>query len=441
MNDLIPPQVMGTPVEMTSRDGIEAMQLDRVRWSLQHAYGHVRLYRDRFDAAGMHPDDLRDLADLHRFPFVQKDDLRRSHPLGMLAIPRNRIARFHASSGTAGTPTIVAYSAADMEVWASLMARSLSAAGVRSGDILHNAHGYGIFTGGLGVHQGAERLGVGIMPASSAVVLRHVQLIEDLKPRAITATPSYLLTILEEYERQGLDARASSLGIGILGAEPWTERMRAQIEEGFGIDAVDLYGLSEIIGPGVACEFREAKDGPHIWEDHFYPEIIDPDTGVPLPDGEVGELVITTLTKEGMPMIRYRTGDITRLLPGTMSPMRRLDRISSRTDDVIIIHGVTITPYEVEERVLSMPGLAPMFRIELTRRNSVDQMCLHVEALPGMDGDDQLHVLEQKMVRDIKGMLDVDCVVAVAKPGGMERSQGKAKRVTDQRGALAIPGG
>ena len=421
------------PIETASRDEIAALQLERLRWSVRHAYENVPTYRARFDAAGVHPDDLRTLEDLARFPFTTKDDLRAAYPFGLFAVPRERIARIHASSGTTGKPTIVGYTSRDLETWAEVVARSIRAAGGRPGMIVHVAYGYGLFTGGLGAHYGAERLGCTVVPVSGGMTERQVTLIEDLRPDIIMVTPSYMLAILDEFRRQGLDPRASSLAIGIFGAEPWTNAMRAEIEEAFDMHAVDLYGLSEIIGPGVANECVETKDGLHLWEDHFYPEIIDPETGRVLADGERGELVLTTLTKEAMPVIRYRTRDLTRLLPGTARTMRRIEKITGRSDDMIILRGVNVFPSQVEEQILRVGGLAPHYQLVLTRDGRLDAMTVRVEAEPGVAGAEQRAALAQELAQHVKGVIGVSVGVEVVDPGAIERSTGKARRVVDLR--------
>ena len=367
--------------ERISRDELQARQLDRLRHTLRYAYDRVPAYRQKFDAAGVHPDDCRDLSDLVRFPTTSKLDLRDNYPFGMFAVPQDQLRRLHASSGTTGKPTVVGYTQGDIDVWSQVMARSIFAAGGRPGHKVHVAYGYGLFTGGLGAHYGAELLGATVIPASGGMTARQVQLITDLRPEVIMVTPSYMLTILDEFERQGVDPRASSLRVGIFGAEPWTEQMRREIEERVDLDAVDIYGLSEVMGPGVAQECVETKDGLHVWEDHFYPEIIDPVTGQLQPDGETGELVFTSLTREAMPVIRYRTRDLTALRPGTARPaFRRMDKITGRTDDMIILRGVNIFPTQIEEIVLATPGVAPHFQIVLTRENRMDQMTVRVEA-------------------------------------------------------------
>lgn len=419
-------------IEIASRDEIEALQLERLRWSLNHAYSNVPFYKDSFDKAGVHPDDLTSLADLARFPFTQKDDLRANYPFGLFAVPKSRIMRIHASSGTTGKPTVVGYTANDCEVFADMVARSLRAAGVKPGDMVHNAYGYGLFTGGLGAHHGIERLGATVVPVSGGMTQRQVMLINDFKPQAITVTPSYALNILEEFEHQGLDPRACSLDVGIFGAEPWTNAMRQEIEQAFDMHAVDIYGLSEIMGPGVANECVETKDGLHIWEDHFYPEIVNPETLEPVADGEPGELVFTTLTKEAMPMIRYRTKDLTRLMPGTARSMRRMEKITGRADDMMILRGVNVFPTQIEEQLMEIPGLAPHFQIELFRDGTMDGMRVHVELAP--EGGDKAALASDLRAR-IRNVVGIGAEVAVGDPGSVERSQGKAKRVVDNRPA------
>lgn len=420
-------------IETASRDELQALQLERLRWSLRHAYDNVPHYRRAFDESGVHPDDLKTLSDLAKFPFTGKDDLRQNYPFGMFAVPRERVVRIHASSGTTGKPTVVGYTQADIDMWANLVARSIRASGGRPGDIVHVAYGYGLFTGGLGAHYGAERLGCTVIPMSGGQTEKQVQLIRDFAPDIIMVTPSYMLNIIEEFERQGVDPASSSLRIGIFGAEPWTDAMRAEIERRAGLDAVDIYGLSEVIGPGVANECIEAKDGPVIWEDHFYPEIIDPLTGEVLPDGELGELVFTSLTKEAMPVIRYRTRDLTRLLPPTARAMRRMDKITGRSDDMLIIRGVNLFPSQVEELILGQPALAPHYQLVLTREMHLDQLEVLVETRESVRHGDGVRggaVLEQQ----IKAYIGVSCKVTVLPPNGVERTLvGKAKRVVDRR--------
>nr|WP_258572197.1 phenylacetate--CoA ligase PaaK [Actinomadura parmotrematis] len=414
-------------------DELRALQLDRLRWTLRHAYDNVPAHRRRFDAAGVHPDDCRTLDDLALFPFTTKDDLRAAYPYGTLAVPHDQVRRFHASSGTTGQPTVVGHTARDLDVWADLVARSIRAAGGRPGDKVHVAYGYGLFTGGLGAHYGAERLGCAVIPASGGQSARQVRLIHDLRPDVVMVTPSYMLALVDEFERQGLDPRASSLRVGIFGAEPWTEGMRREIEERLDLDAVDIYGLSEIMGPGVAQEFATTKDGLHVWEDHFLPEIVDPVTGAPLPDGEDGELVLTTLTREAAPMVRYRTRDLTRLMPGTADPrFRRIRRITGRDDDMIILRGVNVFPTQVEEAVLGVPGLAPHFQLHLTRPGRLDEMTVRVEARPDAAGHVRLAAAE-RLVRELKDGVGVSVSAQVVDPGTLERSAGKLRRVIDDR--------
>jgi phenylacetate-CoA ligase len=421
------------PIEKASRDEIAALQLERLRWTLQHAYANVPAYRRKLDAAGVAPADLGQLEDLARFPFTTKLDLRDSYPFGLFAVPRERIVRIHASSGTTGKPTVVGYTQRDIDTWADLMARSIRAAGGRPGMRAHIAYGYGLFTGGLGVHYGAERLGCTVIPVSGGMTERQVQLIADFEPEIIMVTPSYMLAILDEYRARGLDPQRSSLKIGIFGAEPWTNAMRAEIEAAFDMDAVDLYGLSEVIGPGVASECIETKDGLHLWEDHFYPEIVDPETGRVLPDGERGELVITSLTKEGMPVIRYRTRDLTRLLPGTARSMRRMEKVTGRSDDMMIVRGVNVFPTQIEELLLRCEGLSPHYQIELRRDQRLDVMRLLVEARPS-SADAAARAAQADLLGGlVKSNIGVSAEVVVNEPGGIERSAGKARRVVDLR--------
>lgn len=433
MKDLTPDRASLDPIEIASRDQVSALQLSRLKWSLGHAYDNVAFYRAQFDAAGVHPSDLHSLKDLAKFPFTVKSDLRDNYPFGMFAVPRDQITRIHASSGTTGKPTVVGYTANDIDTWANLVARSLRASGTKPGDMLHNAYGYGLFTGGLGAHYGAEKLGCTVVPVSGGMTARQVTLIEDFRPTTIMVTPSYMLNILEEYHRQGVDPRASSLEVGIFGAEPWTNKMRAQVEQAFDMHAVDIYGLSEVMGPGVANECVETKDGLHIWEDHFYPEIIDPITGDPVADGEMGELVFTTLTKEGLPIIRYRTRDLTRLLPGTARSMRRMEKITGRSDDMIILRGVNVFPTQIEEQVLTVDGLAPYYQIELSKDGHMDAMRVHVESLPGAADGEAQAVQAATLSHRIKEVVGVTAKITVADPGTVERSEGKARRVIDNR--------
>ncbi|MEV4468198.1 phenylacetate--CoA ligase PaaK [Nonomuraea sp. NPDC049504] len=417
------------PIERVSRDELAALQLERLRHTLDHAYRNVPLYREKFDAAGVHPNDCKELADLARFPFTTKEDLRESYPFGMFAVPREQVARIHASSGTTGRATVVGYTKRDLDVWAEVMARSIRASGGRPGDIVHVAYGYGLFTGGLGAHYGAERLGCTVVPVSGGMTPRQVRLIDDFKPDVIMVTPSYMLALLDEFRAQGIDPRATSLRVGIFGAEPWTEQMRAEIEDAFDLDAVDVYGLSEVMGPGVANECVETKDGLHVWEDHFYPETVDPFTGEP---ADEGELVFTTLTKEAMPVIRYRTRDLTRLLPGTARPaFRRMRKVTGRTDDMIILRGVNVFPTQIEEVVLGVEGLSPHFQLRLTRPGRLDVMTVRVEARPGFgEGREAAGRALRSAVKETVG---VSVEVEVVDPETLERSVGKLKRVVDER--------
>jgi phenylacetate-CoA ligase len=422
------------PIERASRDQLSALQLERLRQVVRHAYANVPLYRRRFDAAGVHPDDLRELGDLARFPFTVKDDLREHYPFGMLAVPRERLARIHASSGTTGRPTVVGYTTRDLDVWAGLVARSMRAAGVRPGDLVHVAYGYGLFTGGLGAHYGAERLGCTVIPMSGGQTEKQVRLIADLQPSAIMVTPSYMLAIADEFVRQGLDPGASSLRVGIHGAEPWTESMRREIEARFAMHAVDIYGLSEIMGPGVASECVETKDGLHVWEDHFYPEVIDPATGAVLPDGMSGELVLTTLTKEAQPLIRYRTRDLTALLPGTARTMRRMARIAARSDDMLIVRGVNVFPTQIEEILLADARVSAHYVLELRREGRLDDLTIVAELKPGVPaGDAERALVATALAARIKDLVGVTATVRLVGPGTIERSLGKAKRVVDLR--------
>ena len=433
MKDLTPKKADLDPIEIASRDEIQALQLERLKWSLNHAYDNVPMYKKRFDEKGVHPDDLKSLADLAKFPFTYKDDLRDNYPFGLFAVPREQIIRIHASSGTTGKATVVGYTKKDIDVFADMVARSLRASGVRPGEMVHNAYGYGLFTGGLGAHYGIERLGATVIPVSGGQTARQVTLINDFKPQAIMVTPSYMLNILEQFHNIGMDPRECSLQVGIFGAEPWTNAMRVEVEKAFDMHAVDIYGLSEIMGPGVANECVETKDGLHIWEDHFYPEIINPETGELVEDGEMGELVFTTLTKEGLPMIRYRTRDLTRLLPGTARSMRRMEKITGRSDDMMILRGVNVFPTQIEEQVLATGGLAPHFQIELYRAGHMDAMRVNVEAMP--DAADSLSktAAARMLSKRIKDNAGVSTEIIVADPGGVPRSEGKAVRVIDNR--------
>ena len=420
------------PIERASVDELRALQLERMRWSVKHAYDNVPHYRRAFDAKGVHPSDLKELADLARFPFTVKGDLRDHYPFGMLAVPRERVARIHASSGTTGKPTVVGYTLHDIDTWADLVARSIRAAGGRPGDMVHVAYGYGLFTGGLGAHYGAERAGCTVIPMSGGQTEKQVQLIQDLKPNIIMVTPSYMQVLIEELTRQGIDPTSTSLEVGIFGAEPWTEAMRKEIESHAGIDAVDIYGLSEVMGPGVASECVETKDGPVVWEDHFYPEIIDPATGEVLPDGEKGELVFTSLTKEALPIIRYRTRDLTRLLPPTARAMRRIEKITGRSDDMMIIRGVNVFPTQIEELMLADHVLAPHYQIEITRPKNLDEMTVLVERTASAGSADG-EAAGARLAHLIKSLIGVTADVKVLAPGGVERSVGKAKRIVDKR--------
>jgi phenylacetate-CoA ligase len=419
--------------EWISRDELTSLQLTRLQTSLQLAYENVPHYRAAFDAAGVRPQDCCVLADLAKFPFTTKADLRDNYPFGMFAVPQDQVRRIHASSGTTGRPTVVGYTQADLDVWADLMARSIRAAGGRPGMRVHVAYGYGLFTGGLGAHYGAERLGCTVIPVSGGMTARQVQLINDFAPEIIMVTPTYLLTLIDEFERQGVDPRRTSLRIGILGAEPWTEQMRAEIEQRLDLDAVDIYGLSEVLGPGVAQECVETKDGLHVWEDHFYPEVVDPETGVVLPDGERGELVFTSLTKQALPVVRYRTGDLTRLLPGTARPaMRRMAKVTGRTDDLIVLRGVNLFPTQIEELVLRTAALSPHFQLILTRPRRMDAMTVRVEARPDATREGRA-IAATQLASAVKDNVGVTVDVEVVDPDTLERSVGKLRRVIDER--------
>ncbi|NRB31102.1 MAG: phenylacetate--CoA ligase [Rhizobiaceae bacterium] len=432
MIDLTPDRASLDPIEIASRDEISALQLERMRWSLNHAYENLPFYKASFDAAGVHPDDLKSLSDLSKFPFTVKQDLRDNYPFGMFAVPREKLARIHASSGTTGKPTVVGYTAADVDMWAGLVARCMRASGTRPGDMVHVAYGYGLFTGGLGAHYGAEKLGCTVVPVSGGMTARQVTLINDFKPTTIMVTPSYALSILDACREQGIDPRETSLQVGIFGAEPWTNAMREEIEQAFDMHAVDIYGLSEIIGPGVANECVETKDGPTIWEDHFYPEIINPETGEPVEDGEMGELVFTSLTKEAFPIIRYRTRDLSRLLPGTARSMRRMEKITGRSDDMIILRGVNVFPTQIEEQLMKVTALAPHFQIELTSAGRMDAMTVHVETAGALDGDAK-NAAAADLAKRIKDVVGVTADIQVRDVGDVARSEGKAVRVIDNR--------
>ena len=429
MKDLTADPKTLDPIELASRDEISSLQLQRMKWSVRHAYNNVPFYKQKFDSVGVHPDHLVGLEDIKKFPLTTKQDLRDNYPFGMFAVPRSEVSRVHASSGTTGKPTVVGYTKNDLDVWAKVMARSMRASGTKKGDLVHIAYGYGLFTGGLGAHYGAEELGCTVVPVSGGMTARQVTLIEDFKPSTIMVTPSYVLNILDEFRKRGLDPRECSLDVGIFGAEPWTNAMRREIEDAFDMHAVDIYGLSEVMGPGVANECVETKDGLHIWEDHFYPEIVDPSSGNSLPDGESGELLFTSLTKEAFPLIRYRTRDLTTLRPGTARSMRRMDKVTGRSDDMIILRGVNVFPTQIEEQILSVKGLAPHFQLELTKSGRLDEMTVHVEKLEGYNEPDLGLVLTSK----IKDIIGVTAKVEVKKIGEIPRSEGKAVRIVDNR--------
>ena len=420
------------PIEKASLDELRGLQLQRLRQSLQHAYENSPVYRAKFDEHGVHPADLQALEDLAKFPFTGKSDLRDNYPFGMFAVPMDKVVRVHASSGTTGKPTVVGYTQGDIDVWADVVARSIRAAGGRAADKVHVSYGYGLFTGGLGAHYGAERLGCTVIPMSGGQTEKQVQLIVDFDPDIIMVTPSYMMNIADEMDRQNVDTRKLSLRAGIFGAEPWTDAMRREMEQRLNLDAVDIYGLSEVMGPGVAQECLESKDGPTIWEDHFYPEIINPETGEVLPDGEEGELVFTSLTKEAMPVIRYRTRDLTRLLPGTARTMRRMAKITGRSDDMLIIRGVNVFPTQIEEQLLAVEGLAPHYFIEVTKEGHLDAMEVHVEMASESSADDMQRAA-QALQHRIKSMIGISTAVKPHAPGVIPRSEGKAKRVFDKR--------
>jgi phenylacetate-CoA ligase len=423
------------PIEKASIDELRSLQLKRLQQTLQHAYANSPVYRAKFDAAGVHPDDCQSLADIAKFPFTTKADLRDSYPFGMFAVPREQCARIHASSGTTGKPTVVGYTLKDIDTWSTVVARSIRAGGAKPGDMVHISYGYGLFTGGMGAHYGAEKLGLTVVPFGGGQTERQVQLIQDFKSNIIMVTPSYMLAIADEFERQGIDPKTSSLRIGIFGAEPWTNDMRAAIEKRMNIDAVDIYGLSEVMGPGVASECIETKDGPTIWEDHFYPEIIHPETGEPVADGEMGELVFTSLTKEALPIIRYRTRDLTRLLPGTARSMRRMEKITGRSDDMMIIRGVNVFPSQIEELILKRAELAPHYQCVLTREGPMDDLKVLIETKPGVSPDSiEARAAAKQLQHEIKVYIGSSVAIELKAEGGVERSQGKAKRVVDLRG-------
>ncbi|MFJ2172897.1 phenylacetate--CoA ligase PaaK [Streptomyces sp. NPDC087851] len=425
--------------ERLSREELAVLQLERLRSTLRHAYDNVDFYRRSFDRAGLRPEDCRSLADLARFPFTTKSDLRDNYPFGMFAVDRSEVRRLHASSGTTGLPTVVGYTQRDLDTWADVVARSIRAAGGRPGHTVHVAYGYGLFTGGLGAHYGAERLGCTVVPASGGMTARQVRLIQDFRPEIIMVTPSYMLTLLDEFERQGVDPRATSLKVGIFGAEPWTEEMRREIEERFAIDAVDIYGLSEVMGPGVSQECLETKDGLTVWEDHFYPEIVDPFTGEALPDGAEGELVFTSLTKEAMPVIRYRTRDLTRLLPGTARVFRRMEKVTGRTDDMVILRGVNLFPTQIEEIVLRTPGVAPHFQLRLAREGRLDTLTVRAEARAEATPEQRAEAA-RAIAEAVKDGVGVSVSVEVVDPETLERSVGKIKRIVDLRDPRGLRG-
>ena len=420
------------PIEKAGIDELRSLQLQRLKWSLEHAYANVESYRKKFDTAGVHPSDLKQLSDLSRFPFTDKHDMRDNYPFGMFAVPMDDVVRIHASSGTTGKPVVVGYTRNDIEVWSGVVARSIRAAGGSHKDKIHVAYGYGLFTGGLGAHYGGELMGCTVIPMSGGQTEKQAQLIQDFDPDIIMVTPSYMLSIADELERQGVDCRKLRLRVGIFGAEPWTDSMRANLEQRLDIDAVDIYGLSEVMGPGVAQECVETKDGPTIWEDHFYPEIIDPHTGEVLPDGEEGELVFTSLTKEALPVVRYRTRDLTRLLPGTARTMRRMDKITGRSDDMLIIRGVNVFPTQVEEQILKISALAPHYQIEIARSGNLDEMTINVELAPGAEATAK-QPAATALQKHVKDLIGVSARVNVHEEGGVARSEGKAKRVIDKR--------
>jgi len=420
------------PIEKASVDELRALQLERMQWSVGHAYENSAPYRAKCESQGVVPSDLRTLDDLRQFPFTVKDDLRQSYPFGMFAVPKLDIVRVHASSGTTGKPTVVGYTQNDIDVWATVVARSIRAAGGEAGDTVHVAYGYGLFTGGLGAHYGAEKLGCTVVPMSGGQTPKQVQLINDFEPEIIMVTPSYMLNIADEFERQGLDPAASSLKVGIFGAEPWGEGMRAEIETRCGLDAVDIYGLSEVMGPGVANECIETKDGPTVWEDHFYPEIVNPESGAPVPDGQVGELVFTSLTKEALPIIRYRTRDLTCLLPGTARTMRRMGKITGRSDDMLIIRGVNVFPTQIEERVLAIEALAPHYQIHVSRDGRMDVVNIQVEKSVAAESADT-ELLARQLGKAIKDYVGISATINVGEPNSVARSEGKAVRVVDDR--------
>ena len=433
MRDLTPDRHSLDPIEIASRDEIVALQFKRLQWTVAHAYENVALYKRKFDAAGVHPDDLKAPEDIAKFPFTTKEDLRQSYPFDMMAVPMDKVARIHASSGTTGKPTVVGYTRADVDNWAHLVARSIRASGGRPGDRIHVAYGYGLFTGGLGAHYGAEALGCTVIPVGGGMTQRQVQLIVDFEPDIIMVTPSYLLAIADEFERQGIDPRSTSLKSGIFGAEPWTNAMRAEIETRFDMHGVDIYGLSEVMGPGVANEAVEEKDGLYIWEDHFLPEIIDPESGAVQADGSEGELVFTSLTKEALPIIRYRTRDLTTLRAGAARSMRRMGKITGRSDDLIILRGVNVFPSQIEEHILKIDGISPHYQIELAKDGPLDSMTVRVEAAPGNEDDDRRAALAALLGENIKQNVGISAAIDVTPVGAVDRSAGKAVRIIDRR--------
>jgi phenylacetate-CoA ligase len=434
MQDRTPELATLDPIERASVDELRALQLERLQWSLRHAYENVAHYRSAFGDAGVRPEDCRSLADLAMFPFTTKQDLREGYPFGMFAVPRGQVSRIHASSGTTGRPTVVGYTAEDITTWSSLMARSIRAAGGRPGDRIHVAYGYGLFTGGLGAHYGAEALGATVIPVSGGMTERQVMLIRDFEPDVVMVTPSYMLAIVDEMERQGMDPRTCSLQVGIFGAEPWTDDMRREIEERLDMHAVDIYGLSEVMGPGVAQECVDTKDGLHIWEDHFLPEVVDPITGAVLPDGELGELVFTSLSKQAMPVVRYRTRDLTRLLPGSVRPMRRMEKVTGRSDDMIILRGVNLFPTQIEELVLRIPALSPHFQCVLRRAGRLDSLTVRVERRLTAS-QEEAGAAGRELAERVKATIGVSIAVDVVEPDGIERSVGKMRRIVDERSA------
>lgn len=431
--DLSPRQHELEAIENAPIEEIQELQLERMKWTLQHVYRNVPFYREKFQAAGLHPDDLKELKDLAKFPFTVKTDLRDTYPFGMFAVPREQVRRIHGSSGTTGKPIVVGYTQNDLDMWAGVVARSIRAAGGRKGMVMHNAYGYGLFTGGLGLHAGGERLGCAVVPMSGGQTEKQIQLLQDFKPDIIVVTPSYMMTLIDAMERDGVDPRSIGLKTGIFGAEPWTEEMRREMEDRMQMHAIDIYGLSEVVGPGVACETVETKDGLHVWEDHFYPEIIHPETGEVLPDGEQGELVFTSLTKEAFPIIRYRTRDLTKLLPGTARSFRRIEKITGRSDDMIILRGVNMFPSQIEEIILAIPGLTAAYQLQLHKKGRMDTLDVLVEAREQAAGEHDRETLSKQVKGRIKDVIGVSCNVQVLEPDTLPKSEGKAKRLLDLR--------